>query len=130
MDFINVIYTALHTTIDPQMWSEIYQTTFFWSALITIIICVSFYYIFNSFSAKLYKRWIWFVFFGINAALDFFAANIISVNLGEFDWFFVDVLWFAVINMIYFSIIFFVMSIMIKCKSPHGKYSPFKFPCK
>ncbi len=128
-DFFISIYGFLHG-VHPPDWDEVYTTTGFFLIVCSFILAIIYYYVLNKFFLHWFKMKRWFLIMLINSLIVSLIAYGIAISKLQTAWLDGDVLSFALINLLYAAVMYFIASCMLCWGSPRAKYTPLRFLVK
>lgn len=118
---------AIGRTFRDRVYQDMYSYAGIYLLLISVISCIIYYYYLNSRFGNYYsnKSWCWWMF--INSFLIALTTFITGkVIFGSFICpTTTHVIWLSIINFVYGLLLFFIISILVKWKSPMAKRTPF-----
>lgn len=115
------------TLVRNNFQSKVYADVGLYLIVSTLIVTLFFYYYLNSKFGRYYSLKSWFIALLINSLLigllSYYATKSILDNpICDVSR---HILWISIINASYAAILFFIVSIIFKIKSPMGKKTPF-----
>jgi hypothetical protein len=123
-NFIIGLYQILHTVQDDPLWDDVYVTTFWFMVMVTLLFTIFYYYFLNNKYIDKFKTSNWITIGVISALFSGIVSLIVCFAYFDFSYF-IQIIFFFLINVIYSSILYIGFSFAMFRWSKHAANTPF-----